>query len=281
MHDLVLSQDSVDGFLEDLVLRERAPSTVCQYKRDLSGFLDYVSGRPVDKSLLLEYKRDLQDSGRAPSSVNSILSAVNGFLSWAGRPDLRLGFLKIQKRVFRDASQDLTRKDYEKLVDTAYAGGKTRLGLLLETLGSTGMRVSELKFVTVESVRAGVADIDMKGKLRTVMIPRKLGVKLLEYCMDNHIASGHVFITKFGTPMTRQSIWRDMKALAVRARIPESKVYPHNFRHMFATVFYSSCHDIVKLADVLGHGSIDTTRIYLISSGREHARQLDRLDLVR
>lgn len=279
--DLIMTPNMIDAFLDDLISKERARNTILKYRHDLTGFSDWMAGRPVTRELLLEYKHMLQNLGRAPSSINSILSALNCFTLWAGRGDLRIGFLKIQRRVFRDASQDLTRSDYTKLVDTAYTLGKNRLGLLLETLGATGIRISELKYLTVEAARDGRAEIDLKGKIRTILIPGKLQTKLLDYAKRQNISSGQLFLTSGGQPLSRQSIWRDMKHLAVKAGIPESKVYPHNFRHMFATVFYHSCKDIVKLADVLGHSSVDTTRIYLISSEREHARQLDRLGLVR
>lgn len=281
MHDLVLSQDSVDGFLRDMRSRERSGNTLAKYRRDLSGFSAWLDGRAVTKDLLLDYKHHLQGSGRAPSSINSILSAVNGFLSWFGRPDLKISFLKIQRKSFLDASQELTRKDYDLLVAAAYAAGQTRMGLLLETLGSTGIRVSELQYITVQAARDGRTDIDLKGKIRTILISKKLRSKLSRYASDMGIQDGPVFRTRTGNLLSRQSVWRDMKQLAVRAGIPESKVYPHNFRHMFAAVFYQSCKDIVKLADVLGHSSINTTRIYLIASEREHARQLDKLNLVR
>lgn len=281
MGDLLLDQALIDAFLKDLVLKERSANTVMKYGRDLAGFSVWLDGRAVTKDLLLSYKHCLLDSGRAPSSVNSSLSAVNGFLAWAGRPDLKAGFLKIQRKAFLDASQELTREDYARLVDAAYGAGRTRLGLLLETLGSTGIRVSELRYVTAAAARDGRTDINLKGKIRTILIPSRLRLKLLAYARDAGIREGPVFRTRTGSLLSRQSVWRDMKQLALRAGIPASKVYPHNFRHMFASVFYGSCKDIVKLADVLGHSSVNTTRIYLIASEREHARQLDALDLVR
>lgn len=278
---MILSGDVIEAFLDELKSRERSRNTISKYRHDLTAFAQWLDGRAVTRELLLDYKHMLQSSGKAPSSVNSILSAINNLTAYLGRPDLKLGFLKIQRRVFRDTAQDLTRADYDKLVDTAYESGKRRFGLLLETLGATGIRISELHFITIQAVSEGQADIDLKSKLRTVMIPKKLQAKLLGYARTNHIESGEIFRTREGKPLFRQEIWREMKSLAGKCGIPESKVYPHNFRHMFATVFYSSCKDIVKLADVLGHSSINTTRIYLISSGKEHARQLEKLNLVK
>lgn len=279
--DMVITKEAVEEFLNELRERERAGNTINKYRHDLDAFREFLDGRPVTKDLVLEYKRLLQSSGKAACSINSILSAINHFVTWAGRSDLRTAFLKIQRRVFRDTSQDLTREDYDRLVDAVYGGGNRRMGLLLETLGATGIRISELRYLTVETVSDGKADVDMKSKIRTIMVPGKLSGKLLDYAGDMGIVSGEIFLTKNGKSLSRQSVWRDMKVLAGRAGIPGSKVYPHNFRHMFATVFYDQCKDIVKLADVLGHSSINTTRIYLISSGQEHAEQLDRLDLVR
>lgn len=273
----------LDRFLDALRSEDRSAATVQKYARDLNGLLDYMSREGLDglsKDVLVGYKRHIAGT-RAPSSVNAALSAVNKLASFLGHPELKLPFVRIQHRAFRDAGRDLTRKDYDRLVDTAYARGQERLGLVLETLGSAGLRISELKFVTVEAVRRGQAEIDMKSKVRVVMLPKKLCRKLLAWCGSAGISGGPVFLTRTGRTLTRQEIWREMKTLCAHAGIPESKVYPHNFRHMFATAFYGECKDIVKLADVLGHSNVNTTRIYLISSGREHARQLDKLGLVR
>lgn len=281
MSNLFLTTDLIEQFLAHLVSMERSRNTIAKYRHDLNVFCVWLGAEPLTKEKLLEYKHEMQSGGRAPSSINSTLSALNHMVAFMGHPELKLNFLKVQQKVFRETEKDLTKADYDKLVDKAYALNKTRLGLVLETLGATGMRVSELRYITVQAVHEGYADIDLKSKLRTVMLPSRLCRKLKDYCKANKIMSGEVFITRTGRSLTRQEIWREMKSLCKACKIPDSKVYPHNFRHMFAVVFYSSCKDIVKLADVLGHSSINTTRIYLISSGKEHAKQLEKLGLVR
>ena len=273
----------LSAFLDQLAIEDRAPATVEKYGRDLRALLEWMTARGLgglDAGTLRDYRHCLAGS-RAPSSANSALSAVNRLTAYLGRPDLKLPFLRIQKKAFRDASEDLTRDDYIRLVDTAYGRGQERLGLVLETFGSTGMRASELRHVTVDAVKSGKALIDLKGKLRTVMFPPRLQSKLLDYCAERGISEGSVFLTRSGAALSRQEIWREMKTLCEKAGIPAAKVYPHNLRHMFATAFYEQSGDLVKLADVLGHSSVDTTRIYLITSGIEHARQLEMLGLVR
>lgn len=189
-------------------------------------------------------------------------------------------FLKIQRRVFRESGRELTRAEYDRLMSTAAEHGKARLALLLETMAATGIRVSEVKFITVEAARQGRAEIRLKGKIRTILLPAKLCRKLLKYAKTQKTASGAIFLTRNGTVLSRKQIWAEMKALCRDARVAPGKVFPHNLRHLFATAFYKACRDIVKLADVLGHSSIETTRIYLLTSGDEHQRQLDRLGLV-
>lgn len=192
----------------------------------------------------------------------------------------RVKFLKVQRRLFRDADRELTKDDYQRLLNTAYQLGRDRLGLLVETIGATGIRVSEVKYVTVEAIRQGKAEISLKGKIRTILLPGKLRRKLLKYAQKQKIASGAIFRTRSGRELSRRQIWAELKGLCKHACVEPSKVFPHNLRHLFATVFYQVCRDIVKLADLLGHSSIETTRIYLVTSGSEHQRALDRLGLV-
>ena len=189
-------------------------------------------------------------------------------------------FLKIQRRMFRDQSRELTREEYDLLVSTARASGKERLALLMEAICATGVRVSEVRYLTVEAARAGRADISLKGKIRTILLPGKLCRKLLKYARKNKTASGEIFITRSGKSMSRRQIWAEMKALCRAAGVDPRKVYPHNLRHLFARIFYKSCKDIARLADVLGHSSIETTRIYLVTTGAEYTKQLERLGLV-
>ena len=208
-----------------------------------------------------------------------MLAALNSlfrFLAW----DIRIKFLKIQRRMFRDQSRELTKEEFDLLVSTARAAGKERTALLLETMGGTGIRVSEVKYITVEAARQGRAEITLKGKIRVILLTNKLCRKLLKYARKNKIASGEIFITRSGKGLSRRQIGAEMKALCKAAGVDPRKVYPHNLRHLFARMFYKSCKDIARLADVLGHSSIETTRIYLVTTGAEHIRQLERLGLV-
>lgn len=208
-----------------------------------------------------------------------MLAALNGFLRFLGL-EYRVKFLKIQRRLFRDQSRELTREEYGLLVSAARAEGRERLALLMESVCATGVRVSEVKYLTVEAARAGRAEIALKGKIRVILLTNKLCRKLLKYARKNKIASGEIFITRSGKSMSRRQIWAEMKALCRAAGVAPEKVYPHNLRHLFARIFYKSCKDIARLADVLGHSSIETTRIYLVTTGAEHTRQLERLGLV-
>ena len=194
--------------------------------------------------------------------------------------DLRVRPLRLQRKLFRDESRDLSKAEYDRLVSTAERLGRERLALLLETICATGIRVSEVRYVTVEAAERGKAEISLKGKIRTILLPGKLCRKLLKYARKNKTASGEIFLTRNGTGLSRRQIWAEMKALCAEAGVEAGKVFPHNLRHLFARTFYHVCRDVAKLADVLGHSSIETTRIYLISTGAEHARTLERLGLV-
>lgn len=208
-----------------------------------------------------------------------MLAALNGFLRFLGL-EYRVKFLKIQRRLFRDQSRELTREEYGLLVSAARAEGRERLALLMESVCATGVRVSEVKYLNVEAARAGRAEIALKGKIRVILLTNKLCRKLLKYARKNKIASGEIFITRSGKGMSRRQIWAEMKALCKAAGVDAEKVYPHNLRHLFARTFYKACGDIARLADVLGHSSIETTRIYLLTTGAEHTKQLERLGLV-
>ena len=233
----------------------------------------------LTKELAAEWKEHLLSDGHKPGTVNSMLAAVNGlfrFLGW----DIRVRFLKVQRQLFRDQSRELTRGEYSLLVSAARSMGRERLALLMEAICATGIRVSEVRYITVEAAKAGRAEIALKGKIRTILLPNKLCRKLLKYAKQQKIASGEIFLTRNGTPLSRRQIWAEMKGVCKYVGVEPSKVFPHNLRHLFATAFYRASRDIVKLADVLGHSSIETTRIYLLTSGAEHQRQLDRLGLV-
>lgn len=259
---------------------ERAPGTLEKYLRDLRAFLVWLDGRPVTKELVHQWKEELQARGYAPVTINSMLSALNGLFGFLGWEECRVKFLKVQRRLFREERRDLNRSEYNRLLETAYQLGRERLALLMETICSTGIRVSEVRYITVEAVRNSKAEVALKGKIRTILLPNKLCRKLLKYAKRQKIASGEIFLTRSGKVLSRRQIWAEMKRLCRHAGVEASKVFPHNLRHLFATAFYRACKDIAHLADLLGHSSVETTRIYLISSGTEHVRQIERLGLV-
>ena len=268
------------AFRRWLLEEEREPATIEKYLREVRAFAAWLEGAPVTKEGATAWKARLTASGFQPGTVNGKLSALNKFFAFLGWPDCRVKYLKIQRRVFRSSERELSREEYTRLLETARVLGRERLALLIETICATGIRVSELKYITVESVRDERTEISLKGKIRTILIPGKLCRKLLKYARKRKIASGEIFLTRSRKSLSRRQIWAEMKALCARAGVERSKVFPHNLRHLFARTFYRACRDVVKLADVLGHSSIETTRIYLISTGAEHARQLERLGLV-
>ncbi len=280
MNDRKITLEQMTRFRLYLVHEERSPGTIEKYMRDVSSFAGWLAGRKVTKELVTGWKEHLHAAGYAPSTVNAMLASAHCFFDLQGWADCRVKYLKIQRRLFRNSDRELTRGDYERLIATARERGQERLALLIETIGATGVRVSEVKYITVEAVQHGRSEISMKGKIRTVLIPAKLARKLLKYAKKQKIVSGEIFLTKNENSMSRRQIWASMKRLCQYAGVEASKVFPHNLRHLFATAFYRAYRDITRLADVLGHSSIETTRIYLATSGTEHARQLDRLGLV-
>ena len=259
---------------------EHSRGTIEKYLRDVCSFVRWLGDRELTKENAVEWKEHLNTSGYAPVTINSMLSALNGFFTFISRADCRVKFLKIQRRMFRAESRSLTREEYMRLVSAAEAQGDVRVALLLETICGTGVRVSELRYITVEAARQGVAEISLKGKIRTIIIPGKLRKKLLKYAEKKKIASGEIFLTRSGKGMNRRQIWAAMKALCSAAQVESSKVFPHNLRHLFACRFYKISHDIVKLANILGHSSIETTRIYLVTTSNENAEQMELLGLV-
>ena len=250
------------------------------YLRDAAAFTAWLDGRAASKAAAGAWKAALLEAKLAPATINVKLAAVNRFLVFLGWPAFRVKPLRIQRRLFRDDSRELTRPEYLRLLETARTQGRERLALLLETICGTGIRVSEVRYVTVEAVYRGRAEISLKGKIRTILLPGKLCRKLLKYARKQKIASGEIFLTRNEKGISRRQIWAEMKQLCRYAGVEPGKVFPHNFRHLFATIFYRACKDIVRLADVLGHSSIETTRIYLTTSGAEHAQQLNRLGLI-
>ena len=276
-----LTQREFDQFEDYLRHDEREESTIEAYLRSLTRFAEWADGRAITKELAMEWKAALAEAGYRPISVNAMLAAVNKFFTCMGREDCKVKYLKLQRQMFRKSEKDLSKEEYQRLVQAAHEKGDLRMELILETICATGIRVGELKYITVEAVRAGVAEIALKGKIRTILLPHRLCRKLQKYAKQQKIASGKLFLTQDGLPVSRQSIWTRMKALCEAAGVERSKVFPHNLRSLFARSFYGSCHDVVRLADVLGHSSIETTRIYLMSTGKEHLRQLDKLGLVQ
>lgn len=274
-----ITPTDIDGYCLSLRSDERAAGTVAKYRRDLAAFALWLDGRGVTKENAARWKTHLLERGYKPETINSKLSAINGFfayMNWA----IRVKFLKIQRNLFRDPARELSRQEYDCLLTTARETGQERLALIMETLCATGIRISELRYITVEAAKDGRATISLKGKIRTILLPTKLYRKLTKYARKEKIASGAIFRTKSGRPISRRQVWYELKRLCQAAGVEPGKVFPHNLRHLFATTFYRACKDIARLADVLGHSSIETTRIYLAVSGAEQARQLDKLGLV-
>lgn len=274
-----LTGSDVEKFSAYLLAQEKASSTIQKYTHDLNALLEYLNGGVLTKEVLLCWKEHLTET-LAPASVNSMLAAVNGFFIFMGWRELLVKPLKIQKCMFREEQKELTFAEYTRLVEAAKRKGNRRLVLVLETICSTGIRVSELRFITAEAVGTGRAEIVNKGKRRLVFLPEKLCKLLKSYLQKQKITAGAVFVTKNGKPLDRSNIWRDMKKLCESAGVEPSKVFPHNLRHLFARTFYSLEKDLSRLADILGHSSVNTTRIYTMECGNIHARQVNRLGLV-
>lgn len=274
-----ITPTDIDGYCLSLRSDERSAGTVAKYRRDVTAFAEWLAGRAATKETAAGWKAHLLEHHYAPRTVNSMLAAVNGFFKFAGW-NIRVKFLKVQRQLFRDTARELTRVEYDRLLTAAQSSGQERLALIMETLCATGIRVSELRYITVEAAKDGRATIALKGKIRTILLPTKLHRKLVKYAKKEKIASGAIFRTKSGKPISRRQVWYELKRLCQAAGVEPTKVFPHNFRHLFATTFYKACKDIARLADVLGHSNIETTRIYLAVSGEEQTRQLDRLGLV-
>lgn len=270
---------AIPAFEKHLIAEEKSRATVEKYLRDVRRFIAFAAGRLPDKPLTMAYKEALRGD-YAVASANSMLASLNSFLKFVGLSDCCVRQFKVQRQAYCSAEKELTREEYRRLVNAAKAKGSERLSLLLETICSTGIRVSELQYITLEAVRRGEAVVNCKGKTRTVFIPARLQKKLATYAKKKDIAAGAVFITRTGKPINRCNIWREMKGLCKRAGVAPGKVFPHNLRHLFARTFYGMERDIVKLADILGHSSINTTRIYIVTTGEEHRRKIDAMQLV-
>lgn len=270
--------DVLGGYRIHLENEEKSPATIEKYIRDAGAFLRFAGEEPVTKELVLGYKQSLIERGYAVRSINSMLASLGSFLTFIGCGDCRTKSLKLQRQIFTPEEKELTKNEYLRLLEAARS--KPRLYLLLETVCATGIRISELKYFTVESVKNGEVPVDCKGKSRRILLPAKLKRLLLNYAKRAGISGGVIFRTHSGRPMDRSNIWAEMKKLCIPARVDPRKVFPHNLRKLFARTFYRLEKDIARLADILGHSSIDTTRIYIMSTGAEHRRKIERLGLV-
>ncbi len=266
-------KNKISEFEDSLLEEEKSGATVEKYLRDIRTFAAFLGGREPSKSEFIRYKKSIAES-YAPASVNSMLVSVNAFLKFIGRTDCTVKLLKIQRQMFASEKKELSASEYKRLLAAAK---NTRLALVIQTICETGIRVSELKYITVEAVNEGKAVVDCKSKTRVIFIPSLLRKILLAYIKKSDLKAGSVFVTKSGKPLNRSNIWRDMKTLCQRANVAPDKVFPHNLRHLFARTFYSIERDIVLLADLLGHSSIDTTRIYTMESGKRHRECMERI----
>lgn len=275
-----ITDRSLAEFGQYLAEEEYEKATVEKYLREVRHFYRWLGDREVDKKTAAEFKGSLQEMEYAPSTVNGKLSALNTFFRFAGWEECRVKFLRIQRQIFRDQQKELNREEYKRLLKTAKDRKNDRLALFMETVCGTGIRVSETEYITVEALKRGRAEIRLKGKVRVIFLPGKLCRRLLNYAGRQGIVSGEIFLTRNGGRLSRKQVWREMKELCRYAGVEETRVFPHNLRHLFAKAYYKVSGDIVKLADMLGHSSVETTRIYLRTSGKEHMRYLESMGLL-
>lgn len=269
----------IDRYKDYLYQEEKSINTIKKYIHDLNVLCSFLKGKPVTKDELLKWKEQLL-TVFAPSSVNSMLAAINNFLDWIGKSHYKVKLLKIQKKLFTDTEKELTKEEYIRLVETAKKEKNERLSLIMQTICSTGIRVSELRYITIEAAKKGSVKVNSKGKIRVIFLPNKLCDLLIKYCKDQGRKTGIVFCTKNGKPLDRSNIWKAMKLLCKKAKIESEKVFPHNLRHLFARTYYKKEKDLSRLADLLGHTSVNTTKIYTRESGIEHVKQINHLKLL-
>lgn len=279
MERRILTEEIIDDYRNNLILQEKRVATIEKYIRDIRAFSVYTQNKTITKEIVIAYKSHLQEN-YAVRSVNSMLASINSLFAFLNWFDLRVKSLKLQQKVFCSEEKELTKAEYKRLCDVAKQKKNQRLNLIIQTICATGIRVSELQYITIEAVKCGEAVVNCKSKTRSVFIIKKLKQKLLRYAAEQGIKSGMIFVTKSGKPINRTNIWREMKSLCKDANVNSQKVFPHNLRHLFARTFYSIEKDIAKLADILGHSSIDTTRIYIISTGTEHRRRMENMHLI-
>ena len=279
MEERILTADIIEDFRKNLELQEKSTSTIEKYIRDVKAFSVYAENSAITKEKVIAYKKYLRNN-YAVRSVNSMLASINSLFNSLEWHDLKVKSLKLQQQVFCSEDMELTKAEYARLCKTAKRKKNKRLNLILQTICGTGIRVSELQYITVEAAKQGEAVVNCKAKTRSVFIVKELKQKLLRYAAEQNIKSGMIFVTRTGKLISRTNIWREMKALCVEANVNPEKVFPHNLRHLFARVFYGIEKDIAKLADILGHSSINTTRIYIISTGTEHRKRMENMHLI-
>lgn len=279
MEERILTADIIEDFRKNLELQEKSTSTIEKYIRDVKAFSVYAENSAITKEKVIAYKKYLRNN-YAVRSVNSMLASINSLFNSLEWHDLKVKSLKLQQQVFCSEDRELTKAEYARLCKTAKRKKNKRLNLILQTICGTGIRVSELQYITVEAAKQGEAVVNCKAKTRSVFIVKELKQKLLRYAAEQNIKSGMIFVTRTGKLISRTNIWREMKALCVEANVNPEKVFPHNLRHLFARVFYGIEKDIAKLADILGHSSINTTRIHIISTGTEHRKRMENMHLI-
>lgn len=280
MKGRILRNKAVEDFEKFLYKEEKSENTIQKYLHDVRAFMIFAGDSEITKETVITYKNKLINENYAVRSINSMLASINSFFAFLDWTDCKVKSIKLQRQVYCPEEKELTKAEYMRLVNTAKQKGNERLNLILQTICGTGIRVSELQFITVEAIKTGEAIVSLKGKTRNVFIVKELRKKLLRYVGEQGIKSGAIFITRTGKPMSRTNIWREMKNLCAQANVNPKKVFPHNLRHLFARTFYGIEKDIAKLADILGHSSINTTRIYIISTGTEHRQRMENMHLI-
>ena len=280
MKGRIITESIISKFKTYLQNEEKSINTIEKYIRDVKAFADYTNSLNVTKEMVIAYKSKLVSDNYAARSINSMIASLNSLFVFAGWNDLKVKSIKLQRQIYCPEEKELTKAEYLRLINTAKQKGNERLNLLIQTICGTGIRVSELQHITVEAVKCGEAVVSLKGKTRSVFIVRELKKKLLRYAAEQGIKSGAIFITRNGKPMSRTNIWREMKSLCEQANVNPDKVFPHNLRHLFARTFYGIEKDIAKLADILGHSSINTTRIYIVTTGNEHRQRMESMRLI-
>ena len=276
----IITNELIQKFKMHLINEEKASATLEKYIRDVVAFMTWLGSRTIEKVIVVEYKQNLIEN-YAPASANSMLSSINSFFEYMEWYDCKVKTFKIQKQIFANKDKELSKAEYERLLMAAKSKQNKKLYMLMQTICSTGIRVSELRYISTDAVRKGEAVINCKGKMRIVILPKQLCKMLSPYIKEQRISSGSIFVTKNGKPLDRSNIWKLMKDLCESAGVSKDKVFPHNLRHLFARTYYSLEKDVVRLADILGHSSVNTTRIYTMETGEQHRIQIQRLGLLR